>query len=324
MDDKITTLSVLDISEQELFKNVDFNSIMPLLADCVTHSIANNEILIKTGETNNNVYLILSGAFNVHLTENNSDPVIVLGPGQSIGEIAVIDHQPASAYVSAAEDSRILLIDEEVMWSLIGSSHAIANNLLVILSQRLRHGNSVIIKIKGLLKEYEHHATVDALTSLYNRRWLDNMLIRVMQRCHKNDEVLSVMMIDIDSFKNYNDKHGRLAGDVALRTVSQTIIQYLRPEDLVTRYGGEELFALLPGLDIKATIAVAERLRKAIRQTKITNKDDQPLPGVTISIGVAEMKESDNPHKLIEAADKAMYKAKHSVRDKVCSFVSET
>ena len=144
------------------------------------------------------------------------------------------------------------------------------------------------------------------------------MQARDMHRSHKNNQGLSVMMIDIDSFKNYNDKNGHLAGDIALRTVSQTIIQYLRPEDLVTRYGGEELFALLPGMDIKATVAVAERLREAIKQTNITDKDDQPLPGVTISIGVAEMKIHDDPHQLIEAADKAMYKAKHSGRDKVC------
>ncbi len=291
---------------------------MPLLSDCNIRNIADRETLIKAGEINTNVYLILSGKFNVHLTPDCADPVTVLKPGQSIGEISIIDHQPASAYVSAVKESRVLVIDEEVMWSLIGSSHAIANNLLVVLSQRLRHGNSVINKIKGLLKEYEHHATVDALTSLYNRRWLDNMQSRVMQRCHKNNEALSVMMIDIDSFKNYNDKNGHLAGDIALRTVSQTIIQYLRPEDLVTRYGGEELFALLPGMDIKATVAVAERLREAIKQTNITDKDDQPLPGVTISIGVAEMKIHDDPHQLIEAADKAMYKAKHSGRDKVC------
>lgn len=297
---------------------------MPLLSDCNIKNIADRETIIKAGEINNNVYLILSGEFNVHLTPDCTDPVTVLEPGQSIGEISIIDHQPASAYVSAAKESRVLAIDEEVMWSLIGSSHAIANNLLVVLSQRLRHGNSVINKIKGLLKEYEHHATVDALTSLYNRRWLDNMQSRVMQRCHKNNEALSVMMIDIDSFKNYNDNNGHLAGDIALRTVSQTIIQYLRPEDLVTRYGGEELFALLPGMDIKSTVTVAERLREAIKQTSITDKDDQPLPSVTISIGVAEMTIHDDPHQLIEDADKAMYKAKHSGRDKVCSLKSES
>lgn len=113
----------------------------------------------------------------------------------------------------------------------------------------------LLIRIKGLLiKKYEHNATVDALTSLYNRRWLDTTMVRVMHRCHKNSEALSVMMIDIDRFKNYNDNYGHLSGDIALRTVSQSIKQYLRPEDMVTRYGGEELFALLPGLNIEGTL----------------------------------------------------------------------
>jgi len=142
MTDTLTPLAALKISDQELFNDVNFNAIMPLLSDCDTYNLNKNEILIKSGDTNNNVYLILSGSFNVHLTPDSSDPVAVLKPGQSIGEIAVIDHQPASAYVSAAENSRVLVIDEEVMWSLIGSSHAIANNLLVVLSQRLRHGKS--------------------------------------------------------------------------------------------------------------------------------------------------------------------------------------
>lgn len=312
-------LDVFDIKKQELFNTVNFDIIMPLLSDCDIYSIEQGETLIRASEINNNIYLILSGSFNVFLALDNSEPVTVLKPGQSIGEIAVIDHQPASAFVKAAEDSRVLIIKEEVVWSLIGSSHTVANNLLVILSQRLRHGNSVINKIKGLLREYEHNATVDALTSLYNRRWLDSMMERVMHRCNKNNQALSVMMIDIDSFKDYNDINGHLAGDIALRTVSQSIKQYLRPEDLVTRYGGEELFALLPGLDIYATITVAERLRDAIKQTNILDKDEKPLPGITVSIGVTQMNGHTDPHDLIEAADKAMYKAKHSGKDKVCS-----
>lgn len=291
---------------------------MPLLSDCATRNLSKDEMLIEMGDVNKNVYLILSGSFNVHLTRNNADPVAVLKPGQSIGEIAIIDHQAASAFVSATENSRVLIIDEDVMWSLIGSSHAVANNLLVILSQRLRHGNSVINKIKGLLKEYEHNATMDALTSLYNRRWLDNNMPRVMHRCYKNNEALSVMMIDIDRFKTYNDNHGHLAGDIALRTVSETMKAHLRPEDMVARYGGEELFALLPDMDIKATMTVAERLRKAIKETKITNEEDEPLPNVTVSIGIAQMFDHDDPKKLIEAADRVMYTAKHTGRDKVC------
>ncbi len=318
MSNSLKALSELKVSDQELFNDVNFNSVMPLLSDCATRYLVKNERLINSGDTNRNVYLILSGSFNVHISPENIDPVVVLKPGQSIGEISIIDHQPASAYVSAAEDARVLIIDEEVMWSLIGSSHAIANNLLVVLSQRLRHGNSVINKIKGLLKEYEHNATVDALTSLYNRRWLDSTMSRVMHRCHKNIEALSVMMIDIDQFKNYNDSYGHLAGDIALRTVAETIKQHLRPEDMVVRYGGEEIFALLPGMDINGTLTIAERLREAIKQTKITNEANESLPCVTVSIGIAQMFDHDDPNKLIEAADRVMYTAKHTGRDKVC------
>ncbi|MCG8378319.1 MAG: GGDEF domain-containing protein [Proteobacteria bacterium] len=314
-----TRITVSDIKDQELFNAVDFDTVTSLLQDCKMYSIEKDEILIRASDTNNNIYLILSGSFNVLLSNDGSGPVANINAGQSIGEMAAIDHQPASAYVKAAEDSRVLVIEEDVVWSLIGSSHAIASNLLVILSQRLRYGNSVINIIKSQLREYEHNATVDALTSLYNRRWLDNMLNRVMQRCHKDSKVLSVMMIDIDNFKKYNDEYGHLAGDIALRTVSKTIVQYLRPEDLVTRYGGEELFALLPELDVKSTFTVAERLRKAVKQTKIIDKEGNHLPSVTISIGVAEMQDPDDSHKLIEAADMAMYKAKHTGRDKVCS-----
>lgn len=312
------SLSELKASDQELFNDVSFSSIMPLLSDCATRNLMKNEMLIEMGSENRSVYLILSGSFNVHLTRDNSEPVTVLKAGQSVGEIAIIDHQPASAFVSAAEYSRVLIIDEDVMWSLIGSSHAIANNLLIIMSQRLRHGNSVINKIKGLLKEYEHNATVDALTSLYNRRWLDNNMPRVMHRCHKNNEALSVMMIDIDRFKSYNDNYGHLAGDIALRTVAETIKNHLRPEDMVARYGGEELFALLPAMDIKATMTIAERLRLAIKETEISNEENQTLPNVTISIGIAQMFDHDDPKKLIEAADRVMYTAKHTGRDKVC------
>ena len=232
--------------------------------------------------------------------------------------MSVIDHQPASAYVSAAEDSKVLAIEEDVIWSLIEGSHAIANNLLVVLARRLRHGNSSIKRVKGLIGEYEHNATIDALTGLYNRRWLDSMFTRVMQLCIKNKRELCVMMIDVDGFKEYNDKHGHLAGDIALRSISQKIARFLREEDLVTRFGGEEFLVLLPGLSLERAAAVAERLREEISRTEIVDTNNAPLPSVTISIGVADMGDKEEPPHLIDVADKALYKAKRSGRNKVC------
>lgn len=318
MNDTCQSITQSDICNQALFNAVDFELVMPLLSDCTIQHVAKNEPLIEAGEANHSVFLILSGSFSVHLTPDSQDTLIVLGPGESVGEMSVIDHHPASAFVTAAEDSRILVIDEEVMWSLIGSSHAIANNLLMVLAQRLRHGNSSIKRVKGLIGEFEHNATIDALTGLYNRRWLDGMFTSVMQLCLKNNRALSVMMIDVDYFKDYNDKSGHLAGDIALRTISQKIMRLLRTEDLVTRYGGEEFFVLLPDLDTEASFKVAERLREEISGTEIMDANNQPLPSLTISIGVAEMGDNSDPHRLVVSADKAMYKAKNSGRNKVC------
>ena len=317
-DTDITKIETEDLASQELFSGVDFDSILPLLSDCIILDVAKNDVLIEAGDENHNLFLVLSGSFKVHLTPDPHEALIVLGAGESIGEMSIIDHQPASAFVSAAEDSKLLVISEEIVWSLIASSHPVANNLLVVLARRLRHGNSSIKRVKGLIGEYEHNATIDALTGLYNRRWLDSMFPRVMQLCMKNKRELCIMMIDIDSFKDYNDENGHLAGDIALRTVSQKIMRFLREEDLVTRFGGEEFLVLLPGIAIEIAISVAERLRKEIAATEILDTNNAKLPRVTLSIGLAEMGDMTVPHQMIEIADRALYEAKRSGRDKVC------
>ena len=291
-----------EIRKQEIFNHVSIDDIEPILNTCTTLSIKKDETLIHAGQANHDLYLILEGRLRVHLVTDMIQPVATLVEGQSVGEVSIIDHQPASAHVIADTDTRLLKISEDKLWRLVETSHAIANNMLVILSQRLRYGNTVINKIKDLLREYEYNATVDPLTSLYNRRWLDNMLDRVMQRCKTNSQPLTVIMIDIDFFKQFNDNNGHLAGDSALRTVARTVLQSLRPEDLVTRYGGEELLALLPGLDLEAARNVAERLRSAIETMEIISADGTQLPTLTISAGIAEMQDDTSAITLIAMA----------------------
>lgn len=306
-----------ELVRQELFKNVDTEQIMPILQNCPVRQLEKDAILINIGEANHYLYLILSGRFRVHLPNDTSNPVAVLEQGQSIGEISIIDQQPASANVVTDETARVLVIDEQSYWKLVEKSHSIAYNMLAVLAQRLRYGNSVINHIKELLHEYEYNATIDPLTSLYNRRWLDNMLERVMHRCTTNQQPLSVLMVDIDFFKQFNDNHGHLAGDTALRMVSRTILHNLRPEDLVARYGGEELFALLPGLNLDDAGAVAERLRNAVSETQMYLADGSPLPELTVSIGIAEKQEGDTANQIIHAADQALYRAKDAGRNQV-------
>jgi diguanylate cyclase (GGDEF)-like protein len=184
-----------------------------------------------------------------------------------------------------------------------------------VLAQRLRSGNTVIHKIHELLREYEYDATIDPLTGLYNRRWLDGMMWRIMQRCAGNDQPLTVLMIDVDNFKRFNDSHGHLAGDHALHTVARTLLEYLRPEDLVTRYGGEELLVLSPGSSIADAMQIASRLRKAVAEKPIRLGRGESLPPVTISIGIAPMTATDTQETLINKTDQALYRAKEKGKD---------
>jgi len=313
----LSATDYLELAKQEIFIGVDLGLIRPLLEKCRVIEIERNHAIIQAGCPGDALYLILAGRFRVHLPDDLEQPVIVLEAGQSIGEISIIDRQPSSASVIADCAGRVLVIAEEVFWEMLSQSHAIAYNTLLVLAQQLRYGNTIISKIKELLNEYHYNATIDSLTSLYNRRWLDDMLARIMHRCATNRQPLAVLMIDIDYFKQFNDTHGHIAGDRALRVVARTIIQNLRPEDLVTRYGGEELFALLPGLDLVAATAVAERLRLAVSKAEIRMHDGSSLPALSASVGVAQMYEQDNPDRLIHAADEALYRAKHSGRNTV-------
>ncbi len=317
MDDSFK-LSITDIKQQTLFNNVDIDQIFPLMRDCKILHLDKGERLVDTKQISKHIYLIISGSFNVELIGETPETVVELNQGDSFGEVTIFNQQPAVTTVSAKEASRVAILDESLVWKLAEQSHSFSLNMLKIISSRLQHGNSVIDKLDALLKQFEHNATIDSLTSLYNRRWLDSMLERIMRRCYQNEEPLSILMLDIDNFKAYNDINGHLAGDVALRTISQLIVQHLRPEDPLTRYGGEELLAILPGLNVGEAATIADRLRNIIKQADIINSEQTPLPGITVSIGVAEMANCDAPKKLIDVADKNLYRAKHEGKDKVC------
>ena len=166
-------------------------------------------------------------------------------------------------------------------------------------------------------------ASLDGLSGLANRRGFDRELNREWQRAGENRAPLALMMIDIDHFKLFNDRYGHVAGDTCLRAVGETLsLVTLEEAVLVARYGGEEFALLLPGLDLERARAIADEARKAVEDLQI-NHAELPCGYVTVSIGV----ESVVPDKfqttadLIEAADAALYAAKHRGRNNVVAHV---
>lgn len=163
--------------------------------------------------------------------------------------------------------------------------------------------------------EYQQLSVTDPLTGLLNRRYLRERLAEEVQRSNRSGQQMSFMMIDVDEFKAYNDKFGHAEGDKALQIVARCLKESLRGADVAVRFGGEEFSILLPQTPIAEGKVIAERIRQKIASTKFPNRQ------VTISVGIAgcctKIKTSED---LIEAADKALYDAKKSGRNRVRAY----
>lgn len=171
---------------------------------------------------------------------------------------------------------------------------------------------------RDTMKVLEHQAQTDPLTQVANRSRFVEIANQELARCRRYGHPASLWMIDIDHFKAVNDTYGHHGGDVALQSLMATSRQTLRDWDIVGRMGGEEFAVLLPETDAKQSLEVAERLRLAVAATHIP-LEDGAVVRLTISTGVATANDSDiTVDTLLERADKALYAAKNSGRDKVC------
>jgi two-component system cell cycle response regulator len=175
---------------------------------------------------------------------------------------------------------------------------------LADLRQKLREGNERLTEL----------AATDDLTGLLARRFLESHLRGLVAAAARHRRPLSVVMLDVDHFKEINDMHGHSVGDFVLRTVVGRMQSRLREEDLLGRWGGDELILVLPDVDLDGALVVAEGLREAIAETEV-KVDGDPIP-VTISAGAAAWSGETGPE-LVERADAALYEAKAAGRDHV-------
>jgi diguanylate cyclase (GGDEF)-like protein len=295
-----------------LFNGVDIRAVGPFLARTHRRDIKAGEVLISPATRSSSVYVILSGALEVRLESADSAPLTILHPGQCAGEMSIIEEKDPSAWVIAARDCHLMVIEQDLLWRMINVSHAFSRNLLVILSSRVRSDNQVILDSVGVLREFERHAVTDALTDLHNRHWLDNMFRRRLERCLNDETPASIVMVDVDRFKQFNDRYGHIAGDRALRLVAETLRNNFRPGDMVARFGGDEFCILLPGAEVEDARSCAERARWAVAEAA-----GGDCGTITLSAGVAAALPGDSLELLIARADDALYRAKLGGRNKV-------
>jgi diguanylate cyclase len=173
-------------------------------------------------------------------------------------------------------------------------------------------------QIKDSLKLAEQHSNTDALTGLANRRSLEAFLRSAQITAMETGNPLSILMIDIDHFKQFNDGFGHQIGDQVLRLVAEVLQENVRECDLAARYGGEELMAILPGAALDDCAGVAERVRRRISEARLTRRTTgEELTNITVSIGVAQFRMAESAGGMIERCDRALYQAKRSGRNRV-------
>ncbi|OPL19960.1 MAG: hypothetical protein AVO35_00440 [Candidatus Aegiribacteria sp. MLS_C] len=307
-----------ELKDLFILRRVSGARAISLLTECPVIEMERGQILLKAGQSNQKLYIILSGTLSVHLESPDRAPVAILDAGETVGELSVIDDSPATAFVVASEPSRVLELSEAAFWDLVSFSHAFACNMLMILSERIRHSDAAITRNVRMRRRFEKDALLDSLTGLKNRRWIDSRLPRLLDRHQRSGLPLTLVMFDVDHFKNFNDEYGHEAGDTVLASVASSAMDCLRPTDLCARYGGEEFLVILTGIPKEIGLSVAERIRQNVKATDVETDDGRKLPPVTVSLGIAEARSDDVAAILIKRADSAMYRAKTSGRNRTC------
>lgn len=305
------------LSGLELFQSVRPDDVQELLQKCGRRDLAGGETLLTPGEKNENIYVVLSGELNVHIGSPDSPKLATMEVGACAGEMSIIEDCDPSACVVAAEPTHLLVIHKDVLWELVDASHQFSKNLLVVLSERVRSHNQFIAESIGDWRRSEKHATTDALTGLGNRHAMEDTFPREVKRCVNSDLPVSLIMIDVDRFKKFNDLFGHVAGDRALAAVANILRRQFRPRDLLVRYGGDEFAVLLPGAGAEEAVSIAERVRKSVSGDTESSTDSLIKVAVQVSMGVAALDEQGSFDSLLREADAALYRAKHAGRNTV-------
>ncbi len=206
---------------------------------------------------------------------------------------------------------------KEIVESLVQSTREMRDTNKA-LEGRLALSKTEISDLQYSLDAIRVESLTDPLTGLGNRKYFDRSIDSAVQTALASEEPLSLLMLDIDHFKSFNDSYGHLTGDQVLRLVGMSLKHTIKGQDITARYGGEEFAVVLPNTALRQALTVADHIRRAVMSKELKKKSTGEILGrVTISVGVSILKPGDDTDSLIERADACLYAAKRNGRNRV-------
>jgi diguanylate cyclase len=204
-----------------------------------------------------------------------------------------------------------------IIESLVQTANEMQNNNNK-LEARLNASRQEISQLQQNLETVRNESLTDPLTGLSNRKHFDNAIAKALGEAIERNEPMSLIMTDIDHFKSFNDTWGHLTGDQVLRLVAMSMKQNVKGQDIAARYGGEEFAVVLPNTVLRSALTVGDHIRRAVMSKELMKRSTgQNLGRVTVSVGIATVRNGDTAQTLIARADGCLYAAKRNGRNRV-------
>ncbi len=285
---------------------------------------AAGEVIFREGDEGSELYIVKRGLVTIGLrtADGNEKELARFQAGNFFGEMSIVDDAPRSATCRALEESVLYRMHERDYYHVLEThpraAIKIMYKMLNTIAHRLETTSRFVADMVRWGNEASRRAITDEVTGAYNRRYLDSLLTDRYSGDGSSGKPFSLIMMDVDRFREINEAHGHEVGNKLLARLVETINLVLKETDVIARYGGDEFTLLLPDAGLEEATARAEEIRRAVEGMTIRIPPvDQPL-AVTVSQGVAAFPESrNNLAELKAAADRALYRAKEEGRNRV-------
>lgn len=305
-----------------LFIGIEDDFFSELLESSSLLDLSAGEVLIWPGDVNDRLYFILHGRLGVKTNLADAAPIALMGEGEYVGEMSLLGDDRHTAYTLAATDCKLIAFNLPTLWKLIEHSHQAAINMLKMMANRIRIEEPAIDNNFEQRYGFARPILIDEITGDYEWSHTKKIFERLLLRSARYNLQSCLVLLEIDHFKNYADFHGELGGDQAVRAIELTILNCMRPHDLIGHLYDSRFAILLSNVaHPKDCLVAAERLIKMVSETTIILPSGDNLPSVTVSIGLSASKPEDDLLNLSNRAEQALQQAQTKGGNCVVEFL---